>query len=119
MNERRKPQPRLSSGEASAGWRGPVGERQPIGMPRYSADEQIEAAIDRDPEAEAGAGAELEHAHAALRPVGELEQLDARDLRERAGALRDLGSRPAAPEQFDHACLPACCGRSAALALQP
>ena len=37
MNERRKPQPRLSSGEARPGWRGPVGERQPIGMPRYSA----------------------------------------------------------------------------------
>jgi len=38
VNERRKPQPRLSSGEARPGWRGPVGERQPIGMPRYSAE---------------------------------------------------------------------------------
>ena len=38
VNERRKPQPRFSSGEASAGWRGPTGERQPIGMPRYSAE---------------------------------------------------------------------------------
>ena len=55
--------------------------------------EQIEAAIERDPEAKAGAGAEVEHAHAALRSVGVLEQLDPRDLLQRAGAFVDLCAR--------------------------
>ena len=35
--------------------------------------EQIEAALERDPEGEAGAGAELEQPHAALGTVGELQ----------------------------------------------
>ena len=65
--------------------------------------EQVEAAIERDPEAQAGAGAEVEQAHAALRAVGELEQLDARDLRQGPAALGDGALRPATAEQFDHA----------------
>jgi hypothetical protein len=63
---------------------------------------------------------ELEHPHATLRPVGIFEQLDGCDLCKRAGALGDGGSRPAAPEQFDHWCAShAFLRRIALLALQP
>ena len=64
--------------------------------------EQIEAAIDRDLEGEARAGAERQHAHAALRPVGELDQLDARELLQRAGALGELGPGQLLPVELDH-----------------
>jgi hypothetical protein len=63
---------------------------------------QIETAIDRDPKAEPGTGAEVQHAHAALRPVGVLEQLDPGELLQRAGALVDARARPVPSEQLDH-----------------
>ena len=107
MNERKKPQPAFSSGEARLGWRGPVGERQPIGTPRQSAPKQIEAAIDRDLEREAGAGAKVKDAHAALGPVGKLDQLDARDLLQGAGALGEPGPGQLLSVEIDHRGLPA------------
>ena len=51
---------------------------------------QIEPPIDRDAKAQPGAGAKVEHAHAALRPVGVLEQLDAGDLCQGTGPLIDF-----------------------------
>ena len=82
---------------ARPGRRAPADRHAPI-----VGGEQIEAAIDRDPEAEAGAGAEVEHAHAALRSVGVLEQLDPGDLLQGAGAFVDLRARALASEQLDH-----------------
>ena len=49
--------------------------------------QEIEAAIDRYLEREAGARAKVKDAHAALGSVAKLEKLDARDLLQCAGAL--------------------------------
>jgi hypothetical protein len=64
--------------------------------------EQIETPIHRDPKAEPGPGAKLEHAHAALRPIGVFEQLDPGELLQGAGPCADLGPRPGPSEQLDH-----------------
>ena len=67
---------------------------------------QIEPSIDRDAKAQPGASAKVEHAHAALRPVGVLEQLDAGDLCQGTRPLIDFGTRTLSPEQLDHPASP-------------
>jgi hypothetical protein len=73
--------------------------------------QKIKAAIDRDLKREAAAGANVQDPHTALGPVGKLDQLDARDLLQGAGARGELGPGRGPSVEIDHRGLPAhCCG---------
>ena len=69
----------------------PTGDVHDSGRPSIDGVAEIERPVDDDLEREPCAGAELQHAHAARRAVGELYQAHARDLLQPADAGRERG----------------------------
>jgi len=67
---------------------------------------EVEAVIDQNVEGEPVAGAELEHTHAAFRPVAQCRQADAEDLRCLAELAHQLLPREVTAVQCRHVFFP-------------
>jgi hypothetical protein len=62
--------------------------------------------IDEDGEPQPSAGTKLQHPHAALDPVAERHQPNARELGEHTATFRDLPLREGPTEQLNHSGIP-------------
>ena len=66
----------------------------------------VHGAVHDDIELEAATGAELQHAHAALRAVGALDQLHAGHLIQPTDSLQQLLAREVSSKEMWHRCPP-------------
>src|ERR1700748_1232146 len=86
---------------AETGRRMPADRRPPIFAMR-----DVKGAIDQNLEDEAGAGAKFQAADAALETVTQDRELHAGELRETAGASRQVTTRMPLAVELNHGCLP-------------